>query len=363
MDTKILTITEDARERALIIQAAAAILRGGGLVVFPTETVYGLGAICSHEAALLKIFTVKGRPGDNPLIAHIWNLAQLPELARTISPRAQLLIEKFWPGPLTLIFPKQKEVSPLITAGLDTVAVRMPSHPVARELLQAVDIPVAAPSANLSGKPSPSRGLHAIHDLAGKVEAVIDAGPCAAGIESTVLTLADDAGRESRPVILRPGSITRETLEAVLGEKVEVSGVAPLGQTGGAQTAEDVAQPRSPGMKYRHYAPQAPVWLIEGENRNVVAEINRLLESLAPGMKAAVLGTTENIGAYHHGLVLDLGSQKEPATIAARLYDLLRLCDQLPIDRIFIEGVAPQGVGLAISNRLHKAAGGNVIYV
>jgi L-threonylcarbamoyladenylate synthase len=356
LDTKILTITEDAQERAALIQEAAAILRDGGLVAFPTETVYGLGAICNHEASLLKIFTVKGRPGDNPLITHIYDLAQLPELARTISARAQLLIEKFWPGPLTLIFPKRKEVSTLITAGLDTVAVRMPSHPVARELLQATNIPVAAPSANLSGKPSPSKGQHATHDLAGKVEAIIDAGPCEAGIESTVLTLTDNNGLESRPVILRPGSITREMLEAVLGVKVGVSGESPLG---GAQTQ----QPRSPGMKYRHYAPQAPVWLIEGENRNVVAEINRLVSSLAPGIKAAVLGTTENIGAYHHELVLDLGSQKEPATIAAHLYDLLRLCDQLPIDRIFIEGISPQGVGLAISNRLHKAAGGNVIHV
>ncbi|HEX3044294.1 MAG TPA: L-threonylcarbamoyladenylate synthase [Bacillota bacterium] len=224
MDTKILTITEDARERAVLIQAAADILRRGGLVAFPTETVYGLGAICSNEPALLKIFTVKGRPGDNPLITHIWDLEQLPELVRTISSKAQLLIEKFWPGPLTLIFPKREGVSPVITAGLDTVAVRMPSHPVARELLKATRIPVAAPSANLSGKPSPSRGMHVAHDLAGKVDAIIDAGPCEAGIESTVLSLTDSPGFEDRPVILRPGSITREMLETVLDAKVEVSG-------------------------------------------------------------------------------------------------------------------------------------------
>lgn len=343
MKTTILTIDNNQYN---LLEPAARILWQGGLVAFPTETVYGLGAIYNDESALLKVFAVKGRPADNPLILHIWRIEQLKELVSEIGPKARRLITAFWPGPLTLIFPKQADVTPIVTAGLDTVAVRMPSHPVARELLRQTNIAVAAPSANLSGRPSPTRGSHVVQDLAGKIDMIIDAGPCSAGVESTVLSLS-----ESRPTILRPGSVTLEMLESVLQERVE------LVQPG------EVNRPQAPGMKYRHYAPKAPVTLIEGENSRVVAEINRLLREKPTDVKAVVLGTTENVAKYCNEWVLDLGPFNDPAIIAGRLYDLLRFCDTLDVDQIYIEGIPAQGVGAAIMNRLRKAAGGNVIHV
>lgn len=348
METRILTVTDTCWNG---LSEAARILRNGGLVAFPTETVYGLGAVCTDDDAMRRVFAVKGRPGDNPLILHIWRVEQLPELAAEICPKALRLIEAFWPGPLTIIFPKRPSVSTVATAGLDTVAVRMPSHPVAHELLRLTDIPVAAPSANLSGKPSPTKGSHVVDDLAGKIEMIIDAGSCNAGIESTVLTLA-----VKHPLILRPGSVTREMLQEVLGEMVEVS-----------NPAVPCERPQAPGMKYRHYAPQAPAFLIEGaDNRKVVAHINHLLASAGaekPGLRQVVLGTTENLKAYDTEFILDLGSRHDPAMVAARIYDLLRFCDQLAADIIYIEGISAQGVGLAVANRLYKAAGGNVIHV
>jgi L-threonylcarbamoyladenylate synthase len=343
MKTTILTLDET---QSNLLEPAAHILQQGGLVAFPTETVYGLGAIYNNESALLKIFAVKGRPADNPLIVHIWSLEQLKGLVSEVSPKAERLINAFWPGPLTLIFPKQPDVSPIVTAGLDTVAVRMPSHPVARELLKKTAIAVAAPSANLSGRPSPTRGPHVIEDLDGKIEMIIDAGMCSAGVESTVLSLAG-----TEPTILRPGSVTLEMLEQVLQERVYFAGPG------------NVDRPQAPGMKYRHYAPKAPAILVEGENLRVVAEINRLLAEQSPHIKAAVLSTTENISYYHNEWVLDLGSRNEPSVIAGRIYDLLRFCDKLAVDQIYIEGIPAQGIGAAIINRLRKAAGGNIINV
>lgn len=344
METKIWTMNDPDFDK---LKEAARILEHGGLVAFPTETVYGLGAIYNNDSALRKIFAVKGRPADNPLIVHIGRLDQLTELAMSISPRAERLMAEFWPGPLTLIFPKKKEVSAVVTAGLDTVAVRMPSHPLAKSLLNLTNIPVAAPSANLSGRPSPTRGDHVCQDLGGKIEAIIDGGPCSKGIESTVLSLSHQT-----PVILRPGSVTREMIETVLQETVEISGY----RDGNHE------RPRAPGMKYRHYAPKAPVLLVEGENRKVVTEINRLLAD-KPSCKAIVLGSTENIGLYHNEWVLDLGPKADPEIMATRLYELLRFCDQLPVEMIYIEGVEATGIGLAVANRIQKAAGGNVIHV
>jgi L-threonylcarbamoyladenylate synthase len=329
-----------------LIEPAACMLRQGGLVAFPTETVYGLGAIYTDETALLKVFAVKGRPADNPLIVHIWCFEQLTELVSEISSKAERLMNAFWPGPLTLIFPKRPNVSPIVTAGLETVAVRMPSHPVAKELLHQTNIPVAAPSANLSGRPSPTRGSHVIEDLDGKIDLIIDGGPCDAGVESTVLSLA-----ASRPTVLRPGSVTLEMLETVLQEKVDL---AQLGE---------VSRPQAPGMKYRHYAPNAPATLIEGENSRVVTEINRLLLTNPPQWKVAVLSTTENITKYCNEWVLDMGPINEPAIIARRIYDLLRFCDTLAVDQIYIEGIPAQGIGVAIINRLRKATGGNIVHV
>jgi len=327
------------------LRPAADILAGGGLVAFPTETVYGLGAVINHEAALHDIFQVKGRPDDNPLILHIWHHRQLSEITETVDPRYQRLIDAFWPGPLTLIFPKKAEISSTVTAGLPTVAVRMPSHPVARELLRLVNRPVAAPSANLSGRPSPTRGEHVREDLDGKIPMIIDAGPCPAGIESTVLLLAE------KPYILRPGSVTREMVEEILAEPVEVV-------TGG----ETVDRPQAPGMKYRHYAPEAPVTLVEGEEQAVVAAINRMIGETGDE-NIIVLAFSEHLNCYQDVTVLDLGPRESPWIAAARLYDLLRSCDQMKATRIYVEGLEKTGVGTAVENRLFKAAGGNVIHV
>lgn len=343
MKTTILKIDRNKPEG---LEPVARILRNGGLVAFPTETVYGLGAVASNETALLNIFAVKGRPADNPLILHIYDYGQLNQIVSSISPLAEKLIRHFWPGPLTLIFPKKAEVSPVVTANLNTVAVRMPSDPAAKELLRLTDIPVAAPSANLSGKPSTTLGEHVINDLSGKIECIIDAGPCPAGVESTVLSLTG-----ADPVVLRPGTVTREELELVLGQPVYLAG-------GG-----EVERPQAPGMKYRHYAPEAPVILFEGNPEQIVTEINRRLTEKKIGQKVIVLGATENLAKYQNEWVLDMGPQNRPDIIAGRIYDLLRFCDQFKADLILIEGTADQGIGTAVINRLRKAAGGNVIYV
>lgn len=346
METRILHV-DSKRFDSQILQPAAMALRDGGLVAFPTETVYGLGGNIEDAAALRWIFEVKGRPVDNPLILHIWRVEQLERIAAEINTKAKRLMAAFWPGPLTLIFPKQPEISPLVTAGLDTVAVRMPVHPVARELLRLTDIPVAAPSANLSGKPSPTRGEHVIEDLSEKIPWIIDAGPCETGIESTVLIFDNE-----KPVVLRPGAVTREMLEMTLGEKVEE---VALG---------NVERPQAPGMKYRHYAPQAPLTLVEGEAHSVMAVIKRLIrENEIRFQKTVVICFSEHIREYDGQTVLDLGPRSQPEMAAARLYDLLRRCDQLEADRILIEGLDKTGIGTAVGNRLYKAAGGNVIHV
>ncbi len=342
METKIISVSEANLDP---LGAAAQLLKNGGLVAFPTETVYGLGAVYNNPSSILQIFAVKGRPADNPLIVHIWRLEQLQELTDEVSAKAIRLIESFWPGPLTLIFRKKQIVSPVVSAGLDSIAVRMPAHPVAAKLLQLTGIPVAAPSANLSGRPSPTRGSHVILDLAGKIDLIIDAGPASNGIESTVLSTIHEPC-----VILRPGSVTKEMIEDVLHETVDISG----------NQTED--RPVAPGMKYRHYAPEAPLFLVEGDNGKVVSEINRLL-AISPDRKAVVIGSTENIGRYHNEWVLDYGPRRAPEIIAARLYEILRFCDQLPIEIIYVEGVDTGGVGLAVVNRIRKAAGGNIIHV
>ncbi len=341
MDTKVLAINAANLD---LLAGPVAQIRKAGLVVFPTETVYGLGALFNDETALLKVFAVKGRPADNPLIVHIWDKGQLEQVVTDVSGNARKLIEAFWPGPLTIVFPKQPTVSPLVTAGLPTVAVRMPSHLIAREFLKRVNIPVAAPSANLSGRPSPTKGQHVIEDLMGKVEYIIDSGPCTAGIESTVIKL------EPQPIILRPGSITRTMIEAVLGEPV---GLAELG---------NVEQPQAPGMKYRHYAPKAPATLYEGENHRIVREINQRLTQ-RNSSKVIVISSTENMRQYRNEWVLDLGPIGHPEVAAARLYDLLRFCDELNADEVLIEGVPSAGIGEAVLNRLRKAAGGRIVHV
>ncbi|MCX7771742.1 MAG: L-threonylcarbamoyladenylate synthase [Clostridia bacterium] len=329
------------------IASAAKALSDGGLVAFPTETVYGLGADARNSEAVKAIYKAKGRPSDNPLIVHISNNSQLNELVSKIPEKAACLMEAFWPGPLTLVFEKSDKIPQIITAGLDTVAIRLPQNDVALKLIEMSGVPVAAPSANVSGRPSPTCAGHVIEDLAGKIDYIIDGGPCTVGVESTVLDITTDP-----PVILRPGGITREMLESVIGP-VEADTVLKV---------EGNSKPRSPGMKYRHYSPKAEMLLVSGEQNAVASTINRLARgSSEKGLRVGVLTTEEMSGSYRVPVIVTAGTLKSPETIAAGLYAALRKFDDEKVDIIYSETFEEQGLGQAIMNRLKKAASGKII--
>ena len=338
MTTKISSSTNEA------LQLAADLLRSGQLVAFPTETVYGLGANALDSEAVPGIFAAKGRPADNPLIVHIHDRAQLDGLCH-VSDAARSLMDAFWPGPLTLIMPRKPAVPDAVTAGLDTVAVRMPSHPVAAALLRACDLPIAAPSANRSGRPSPTTAQHVLQDMDRRIPLILDGGPCQVGLESTVVDMAHDM-----PCILRPGGVTQAMLEAVLGE-VSVAGsvLRPL-------RSDEKAL--SPGMRYQHYAPQGQVTLVEGDEAEVIAALRTLhREAEADGRAACVMCFTEHVEALRDCHPHDIGSRNDPAQVAHRLFDTLRRLDDEGMDAIFSEVMPPEGVGLAVMNRLGRAAG------
>lgn len=322
---------------------SAKLLREGQLVAFPTETVYGLGANALDAQAVLNIFAAKGRPADNPLIVHIHDRSQLAPLCE-VPPLAEKLMDAFWPGPLTLIMPRKPAVPDAVTAGLDTVAVRMPSHPVAAALLRACELPIAAPSANRSGKPSPTTAQHVLEDMDGRIPLILDGGSCDVGLESTVVDVCHGA-----PCILRPGGITKDMLEAVLGE-VEIAGsvLRPL---------QDGEAARSPGMRYKHYSPDGQVTLVEGAEADVVAALDALYRDAdANGHHACVMCFTEHVAALSHCHPHDIGSKDHPEEVAQRLFDTLRRLDTEGMDVIFSEVVPPEGVGLAVMNRLGRAA-------
>lgn len=311
-------------------------------MAFPTETVYGLGANALDPQAVAKIFQAKGRPQDNPLIVHCTGVEQVEGFVKEIPEKALLLMERFWPGPLTLILPKGDAVPAVVTAGLDTVAVRVPDHPVALRLLRAVPFPIAAPSANLSGRPSPTRAEHVMHDLAGRIPAVLDGGETGFGVESTVLDCTVQPFR-----VLRPGGLTVEQL----AELVEVSVEAP---------AVGTEPPRSPGMKYAHYAPEAEVFLVSGPG--AAAKIQELSEGfLMKGQRVGVMTWEERAPLYPGLVVLPMGHQGDLAELASRLFHLLRQADKLGLQVLFVEAVSEERLGLAIMNRLRKAAKGREI--
>lgn len=333
-----------------IIQDAGRILREGGLVAFPTETVYGLGANALDPSAVGRIFAAKGRPSDNPLIVHISDNGQVYDVADDITAPAQRVMEIFWPGPLTVVLPKKAGVPGEVTAGLDTVAVRMPDHKVARKIIANAGVPIAAPSANTSGKPSPTTALHVLKDLEGKVNMIVDGGPCKVGLESTVLDLTCEP-----PVILRPGGITREQLEGVIGH-VEIDPVL-------IDDNQNII-PRSPGMKYTHYSPEAEVIVITGRAEPVTSKIRELIaKHRSLGHRIGVLAPTENAGVYDGHEVYTLGSRSELESIARNLFYGLRFLDDKGVDIILAEGYPRKGMGVAIMNRLAKAAGNNIIVV
>ena len=326
------------------LQEAALILKNGGLVAFPTETVYGLGANALDEKAAGKIYAAKGRPSDNPLIAHISSIEELEPLVTEIPDVGRRLAEAFWPGPLTMVFPKSSRVPYGTTGGLDTVAVRMPQIAVARRLIALAGVPIAAPSANLSGRPSPTTAQHVWQDLAGRIEMILDGGPVGIGVESTIVDVS------GRTLTLLPGAVTLEMLENAVGH-VEVD-PAMKGEPNPA------VRPKAPGMKYRHYAPRAKMTLVDGETGAVVREIRRRVEEQTmAGRRVGVICTEETKESYPQGILRCVGTRSREETIAHNLFAVLREFDDLQVDAIYSESFSESHLGYAIMNRMMKAAG------
>lgn len=335
------TIVKPVNEAS--IAEAAKIIRAGGLVGMPTETVYGLGADALNEAAVLSIFAAKNRPADNPLIVHVSSLEEIPPLVREIPESAKMLMEAFWPGPMTLILPKSDCISNAVSAGLDTVGIRMPASEAARALIRAAGRPIAAPSANRSGKPSPTTAQHVYEDMDGRIPMILDGGECEVGVESSVIDVTGGT-----PIILRPGGITPEMVKAVLGEcEVDEHVMSPL------KEGELV---RSPGMKHRHYSPEAKTAIYEGEGNHVIAAICAAYdEALDKGEKPCILGFDEH--DFGLRVKISLGSEKEPREAAKRLFAALRELDERGETVALCEAVEPTGIGLAVMNRMGRAAG------
>lgn len=331
-----------------VLAKAGEILKCGGLVAFPTETVYGLGANALNEDAAMKTYAAKGRPSDNPLIVHIADVEDLPIVARNISDKAMQIIERFWPGPLTLIFEKQYIVPFGTTGGLHTVAVRMPTDEIARAVIRAGGGYISAPSANTSGRPSPTSAQHVADDFDGKIDMIIDGGNVDIGLESTIVDMTVEP-----PMILRPGAITKEMLEEVVGEvSVDVT-----------LLAEDSGEaPKAPGMKYRHYAPKAELIIVEGETDDVIKAIRQIAyEQTRLGLKVGVIATSETEEFYSNGIVKNIGTRNNENSIAKNLYRVLREFDEEDVSYIYSESFSGEGIGDAIMNRLNKAAGHQVI--
>ena len=330
------------------IKKAGDILKAGGLVAFPTETVYGLGGNALDPQASMKIYAAKGRPSDNPLIVHIAELEQLEKITTEIPEGARILAEKYWPGPLTMILPKADIVPRETTGGLDSVAVRFPSDRVAQELIKAGGGFVAAPSANTSGRPSPTMAEHVEEDLGDAIDMIIDGGQVGIGLESTIVDFTEDV-----PVVLRPGYISLEMLQETLGD---------VRMDKGLLITDSSVHPKAPGMKYRHYAPKADLSIIEGNEEVVVACINHLTdEAVAKGLKVGVSATDETKARYAHAGVLSFGSREEEETSAHHLYEVLRDFDDDRVDVIYSEAFYTPKMGQAIMNRLLKAAGHKII--
>lgn len=334
-----------------VMEQAGKLIAEGELVAFPTETVYGLGGDALDPDASRKIYAAKGRPSDNPLIVHIADFDDMKRVAREVPEQAKKLADAFWPGPLTMIVWKSDAVPEATTGGMQTVAVRMPNHPVALELIRRSGCLIAAPSANTSGRPSPTEAQHVAEDLSGKIAMILDGGPVGIGIESTIIDLT-----EEKPMILRPGYITPEMLSEVLQEEVVIDP--------GIIAADDTRKPKAPGMKYKHYAPKAEMTIVDGAQDAVIHKINELTAAKrAEGKKVAVIATDETKDRYDAQVILSMGKRADEDAIAQHLYKILRECDELDVGEIYSECFQTPRIGQAIMNRLLKAAGHTVIHV
>lgn len=339
LQTELIRIDRENMDLCMMARAGE-MLRLGGLVAFPTETVYGLGADALNESAARRIYAAKGRPSDNPLIVHIADMEQLEGIVKAVPPEARALAEAFWPGPLTMIFHKKDCVPAGTTGGLSTVAVRMPSDEIARELIRRGGGYIAAPSANVSGRPSPTTARHVYEDLNGRIPMILDGGPVQIGLESTIVDLTEDV-----PVILRPGYITFSMIQEVVG-KAEVDR--------GLIAEDSDIHPKAPGMKYRHYAPKAQLYIVEGSAEQVVSYINR---QCCRDRKTGIICTEETKMCYPYGDVKCIGSRKDELSIASHLFAILRAFDEDRVEVIYSESFDTPGLGQAIMNRLLKAAG------
>lgn len=350
METKILKVNEDVTGKELL--PAIEILKRGGLVAFPTETVYGLGANALDAAAAKKTYEAKGRPSDNPLIVHIADTAALKVLAVDVPETAYQLADAFWPGPLTMILNKSSVVPHGTTGGLDTVAIRMPNNQVTLKLIRESGLYISGPSANSSGKPSPTLAEHVVHDLDGRIDMVIDAGKSIIGLESTIVDLTGE-----RPCILRPGYITKAMLEEVVGP-VAYDQVVLLKQ------ADPSVRPKAPGMKYKHYAPYGDMTIFEGESDAVVKAINEATQKACKeGKRVGVIATDETKNLYSCDLVKSIGTRENDETIASSMYGILREFDNLKTEIIYSESFYDEQLGQAIMNRMVKASGYKIVKV
>lgn len=332
------------------LRRAGSIIHQGGLVAFPTETVYGLGGDALNRESSRRIYEAKGRPSDNPLIIHICRFEDMRAIVREVPPEAGLIADAFWPGPLTMILPKADRVPYETTGGLDTVAVRLPSHPAARKLIEFSGGYVAAPSANLSGRPSPTEAKYVIEDMNGRIDMILDGGEVGIGLESTIVDLT-----VTPPQILRPGYVTQEMLSRVLGE-VDTDVTIMSGDTGRA--------PKAPGMKYRHYAPKGELIIVEGEPQHVADYMNQqVAKAKERGERTGIIGTQEFLTRYQADVVKCLGKRTDEESIARNLYSVLRQMDEAKVTKIYSESFAAHGFGQAIMNRLLKAAGHKVVKV
>jgi len=349
MDTIVSRISHTIEDDR-IMETAGKIIKNGGLVAFPTETVYGLGGDALNPDSSRKIYAAKGRPSDNPLIIHICRLEDIYRIVSDFPQKAQLLADEFWPGPLTMVLPKSDTVPRETTGGLDTVAVRMPVDPIALSFIDAAGGYVAAPSANVSGRPSPTSSRYVEEDMCGRIEMIIDGGDVEIGLESTIVDLTGDV-----PMLLRPGGITLEMLELVLGE-ISVDPTILEGNLAG--------RPKAPGMKYKHYAPKGELTIVSGASDIVVERINELAsEEISKGEKVGIIGTEENICFYKGNSIKSVGRKDDEVSIAKHLYRILREFDDEGITKIYSESFSTGGMGQAIMNRLLKAAGHQVLEV